>query len=560
MTTTPTPPTWPTRRAWLVLAGALALLYVFLLGTRGLNEPDEGRYANIALTMARPGGDWWEPRMSGYGHYDKPPLIYWVTALSFRAFGPNEWAARLPSLLGAACALTGLGWAAWRLRGPWVAWWAVLICGTCGQFWIFGRILSPDMLLTGWCALAVGAWSEGRRQKAEGKSDWGWWLLSLGFWTLAWWTKATPALVPLLGLTVGVLATGDVAGRRALRPWLLLPAVLALGSPWYASMLRTYPELKHFFFVRELAGRLAGRVDGRHGAWWYYLPVSLLAWLPWWPIAVWTAWRGRRTPNAPNFHVVAGRPVADFGPPSSIILHPSSFSSDFRRLGVEGWIILTGLLLLSLTSSKLASYTLTLLPWAALLMARVMAHAAVTGAGTLRAGLLAPPAAFALAAGVGVAVLPPWWESRLQMNSSLREVSRFLLREGVARVDSDRYWPGLEFYLGEYRVHYVLRVDPLPRGDDTDAPKALADAAKSERFRERVSDPGTAPNRFIPPDQWPPERTAAMPTPGNWWYLCYHRRPRGRFRDLLHNEDPARRPVKVRRIGDFDVYRMPGGT
>ena len=70
------------------------------------------------------------------------------TALGFRAFGFNEWAARLPPLLGAALALAGLGWAAWRLRGERVAWWAVLICGTSVQFWVLGRVLSPDMLLT----------------------------------------------------------------------------------------------------------------------------------------------------------------------------------------------------------------------------------------------------------------------------------------------------------------------------------------------------------------------------------------------------------------------------
>ena len=86
----------------MAAGGFFSVLLGFGLGSRGLNEPDEGRYANIAMAMAAPGGDWWEPRQSGYGHYDKPPLIYWATALSFRAFGLNEWAARLPALFGAA--------------------------------------------------------------------------------------------------------------------------------------------------------------------------------------------------------------------------------------------------------------------------------------------------------------------------------------------------------------------------------------------------------------------------------------------------------------------------
>ena len=210
-------------------------------------------------------GDWWEPRLSGYGHYDKPPLVYWAAALAFRVLGFNEWAARLPSLLGAVAALAGLGWAAGRLHGPRVAWWALLTCGTLVQFWTCARLLTPDMLLTGWMTLAVGAWAECRHRGGA----WRWWMLSLLFWSLAWWTKATPALVPLLGLAVGTLATGDRAGFRALRLPLLLPGTILLGLPWYAAMLQAHPDLWDFFLGKELAGRLAGGAHRRGGPWLY---------------------------------------------------------------------------------------------------------------------------------------------------------------------------------------------------------------------------------------------------------------------------------------------------
>src|SRR6266496_266480 len=214
---------WPralsawTARWWLLVLGLLALL-LCNLGNRGLNEPDEGRYTNIAAAMLEPHGSWWEPRMSDFAHYDKPPLVYWVTAISFKAFGKNEWAARLPSLLGALMALAGVGWAAWRLYGNFIAWWAVLFCGTLVQFWVLARMLTPDMLLTGFTTLAVGFWAEERHRNSHG--TW-WWGCALCF-ALAWWTKATAALVPLLGLTVAVLAGRDQVGRRALRPLRLL--------------------------------------------------------------------------------------------------------------------------------------------------------------------------------------------------------------------------------------------------------------------------------------------------------------------------------------------------
>ena len=524
----PSPEPFPRPRDWWLLAAFLSVLLCWGLGSRGLNEPDEGRYANIALAMARPGGDWWEPHQSGYGHYDKPPLIYWATAASVRAFGRNDWAARVPSLFGAGCALAGLGWAGCRLRGARAAWWAVLICGTSPQFWIMARILSPDMMLTGWCALAVGAWAESRRRGGA----WGWWVVSLGFWTLGWWTKATPALIPLAGLAAGVWLTGDVPGKRALRPAVLLPAIILLGSPWFLGMLYRYPELETFFFKRELAGRLAGRVDHRHGMMLYYGPVSALAWLPWWPFAAWAVWRERR-----RFFVGTLREQTRVWS---------------LRVGVEGWIVLVGLLIFSLASSKLPSYTVILAPWAALGLARAVARqTAVSPRPFLRTA-----AAFAVVVSVAVVTLPARCESRLSANSSVREVCRFLQAHQARRVDSDRYWAGLEWYLGENTVHYVARA--------ADAPVAvLTDAIKARRLinshhRERAGDDGLFPDRFIDPQLWPalPPRASAesFRPAGGWWLVQFRRQRESPFAAVIPRRDHGKETFE---IGDFTLYRMP---
>ena len=382
-------------------------------------------------------------------------------------------------------ALAGLAWAAWRLRGERVAWWAVLVCGTSVQFWIVARVLSPDMLLTGCCALAIGAWAECRHRSGA----WRFWLLSLAFWTLAWWTKATPALIPLAGLTVGTLLTGDRAGRRALRAGWLLPGIIVLGSPWYLSMLGRYPELRGFFFGRELAGRMAGKVDGRHGAILYYLPVSLVAWLPWWPLAAWAMWRER----ARLFAGPAARAARDWS----------------RRIGVEGWIVLVGLVIFSLAGSKLPTYSLTLAPWAALGMARLIARWPETEPGPR----LWPAWGFALVAAIGIVWLPPRYESRLGANASVRPVCAFLRAHHATRVDADHYWAGLEFYSGAQSVRYVIHIDapgendPLPPG--VYGPPVKKRRGRDEHHHERVSDPGLSPPRFVDPVLW-----LAEPSPG----------------------------------------------
>src|SRR4029453_4465043 len=83
------------RRRLVVVCVALLVGFGFL-GSRGIWEPDEGRYTNVALNMLD-SGDWLDPRRNDdVDHWTKPPLIYWAIAASTELFGRNPWAARLP--------------------------------------------------------------------------------------------------------------------------------------------------------------------------------------------------------------------------------------------------------------------------------------------------------------------------------------------------------------------------------------------------------------------------------------------------------------------------------
>ena len=87
----------PARRrpAWLLVA-LIATLALALLGSRGIWDPDEGRYTNVALNMLD-SGDWIDLKRNEHtGHWTKPPLTYWAIAASVSAFGRDPMAARLP--------------------------------------------------------------------------------------------------------------------------------------------------------------------------------------------------------------------------------------------------------------------------------------------------------------------------------------------------------------------------------------------------------------------------------------------------------------------------------
>src|SRR5713226_3010072 len=75
--------------------GALFLLYFFGLTRVGMLGPDEPRYAAIGQAMAQ-SGDWVTPRLWDEPWFEKPALLYWMTAIGFKAGLSEDLAPRLP--------------------------------------------------------------------------------------------------------------------------------------------------------------------------------------------------------------------------------------------------------------------------------------------------------------------------------------------------------------------------------------------------------------------------------------------------------------------------------
>ena len=68
------------RQSWALLLLTLGTFFI-LLGSRSLNEPDEGRYAEIAREMIET-RYWLVPHFWYVPHFDKPPMTYWLVASS----------------------------------------------------------------------------------------------------------------------------------------------------------------------------------------------------------------------------------------------------------------------------------------------------------------------------------------------------------------------------------------------------------------------------------------------------------------------------------------------
>ena len=268
-------------RRWLVLL-ALALAFGFL-GTRGLYDPDEGRYTNVALTMLE-SGDWINPqRNEDTGHWTKPPMTYWAVAASLGTFGNNAWAARLPSAL-AFLLCTWLCWRSARRLAPGAQDVAALAYMTLLMPTVAAQLVTTDFLLSAFQAVAFYAFVEWRFGDA-GDPARRWLALMWIAFGLAFLTKGPPALLPLLVLTVFTpLAPSPRPQEWVHVTWGLLVFV-GIASPWFIEVTAGHPGLMGYFLGRELVDRVATDHFARHGEWYgwaeVYVPTLLVGTLPW---------------------------------------------------------------------------------------------------------------------------------------------------------------------------------------------------------------------------------------------------------------------------------------
>lgn len=292
-------PLTPNReRLWfaLLLLGT-ALLAFWGLGGLPLVDVDEPVYGQVGKEMAHAGlSDWLTPHYGGQFWFDKPPLFYWLTALSMRLFGVSEFAARLPSAL-LSVALVAVTYALARRaypQTPRAGLWAGFALATCVQFFLLARAAVTDMTLAVTLTealLALYVWTQ---------TDRGRWIALAGALTgLAALTKGPVALV-LIGIqTIAYLCLTRQA-KRLLSPalWGGFALCLLVGLPWFLLMIHLHGKLFIDGFLE--ANNVTRYLQAEHketSPFWFFLPVLLGGFFPWslaLPGALALAWRQGR--------------------------------------------------------------------------------------------------------------------------------------------------------------------------------------------------------------------------------------------------------------------------
>ncbi len=256
--------------------GLLCALVFFMNLSYPLIEPDENRYAQIALEMVQ-SGNYLVPRLQGKPYLDKPPLLYWTTAASFNAFGINEFSARLVSALAATWTVLFTFVLGQRFLGRRTALIGAVMLLLSMGFVLAGRYVILDGLLTSFTTTSLLA---GYLAIRGVRLRWSWWILAAVACGLGILAKGPIALVliapPLLGL--------QLLGRRAapvrLHQWLAWGTVaVGVALPWFVAVALTQPDFVSYFLWKHHIVRFLSAFDHQAPIW-YYIPVLLIGMFP----------------------------------------------------------------------------------------------------------------------------------------------------------------------------------------------------------------------------------------------------------------------------------------
>lgn len=293
------------RTLWLTVGGLL-LLRMAAMALIPLMDTTEARYGEIGRKMAVL-NDWITPwHDHGEPFWGKPPLSFWLTALSFKLLGIHEFAARLPHLLcgvlTAACV-----WNVARVRAAHEGAIAVAVLASGLLFHVSsGAVMTDPALVLGTTAALCSAWLAiaGISPVQRVRHAW----LAFVAAAIAVLAKGPLALV-LIGAPVFLwtLWCGRWRAVWQALPWIRGLALLAvLCLPWFLLAEQKTPGFIQYFIVGEhfhrfvtpgWTGDLYGNAHAEpKGKIWLFAVAAMLPWTVLLPVLA--LWRRRMAHRA----------------------------------------------------------------------------------------------------------------------------------------------------------------------------------------------------------------------------------------------------------------------
>ncbi|MFY9742056.1 MAG: glycosyltransferase family 39 protein [Candidatus Sulfotelmatobacter sp.] len=272
--------------SYAALAIVFLAVYVGSMFTPPLLDDADSTHAEAAREMLV-SGNYVTLHINGVRYLEKPPLPYWLVAFSYKVFGVNEFATRLPMVLSVLfLGVLAFRWGR-RAFGERTGIYAALFVYTCAGTYLFTRVLIPDVLLS--LLIAASAYFFLTALEPQARA-WRWYA-GYAAMALGVLTKGLVALVfPGGAAFFFLLVTGEWRRWREFHPLSGAVLFLAIAVPWHilAALQNPGTPGHHgflwFYFVNEHFLRFLGK---RYPKDYNKLPASLywtlhLVWFfPW---------------------------------------------------------------------------------------------------------------------------------------------------------------------------------------------------------------------------------------------------------------------------------------
>src|ERR1044072_8612501 len=100
-------------------------------------------------------------------YLEKAPLMYWSIALSYKIFGVNEFASRLPIALATLALMLAVFFFGKHFFNERAGFYSGLIIAACIGIFLFTRVLWPDVMLTFFITMAFYCFLRARQDEAR---------------------------------------------------------------------------------------------------------------------------------------------------------------------------------------------------------------------------------------------------------------------------------------------------------------------------------------------------------------------------------------------------------
>jgi len=218
---------WASPRLQLIVVAFLALtLFLSKSGGTGLANYDDCYYAQKAKEILWT-GDWFTMHYNHRPVFDNPPFYMWLVAISFKAMGVSEYAARLPSALMGVLTVLLVFLMASYLFDPWTGFFSALVLATTPTFGKYARHAMMDVTLSFFVCLALFSLLLGLDKNRRYLLLWG---LCISVCLL---TKSVLGLFPAVISVLFLFATSRARVFFSFHFWVACAIVVFVGCSWY---------------------------------------------------------------------------------------------------------------------------------------------------------------------------------------------------------------------------------------------------------------------------------------------------------------------------------------